>query len=127
MAALHHTGSLCRPGAAALAPWQAVLVARNGTDIQFGDLGTSMPYLDAVVRETMRLVPSAHGSFRRLLQDVEVRGGAFASVWTPLRGGAQLPGVSGVSRSKGARVCVLCGPTLRSGLTLSAACALLPR
>eukprot|EP00798_Chlamydomonas_sp_ICE-L_P014741 gene14741-20787_t len=53
---------------------QAGLVALHGRKIDYDMLQTSMPYVDACVREAARLLPSAHASFRRAKEDLQVGG-----------------------------------------------------
>ncbi|MEW5314204.1 MAG: hypothetical protein WDW38_005718 [Sanguina aurantia] len=50
---------------------QLQLVTAHGPDLTFQQLH-EMPYLDAVVREVMRLLPASSGSFRRLLEDTQM-------------------------------------------------------
>ncbi len=51
---------------------QAAVIEAYGRDLSWEQLQGAMPYTDAVVRETLRLYPAAHGSFRRLRKDAQV-------------------------------------------------------
>uniref|UniRef100_A0A7S3R407 Cytochrome P450 n=1 Tax=Dunaliella tertiolecta TaxID=3047 RepID=A0A7S3R407_DUNTE len=53
---------------------QAALMKASGQEVTWEDLQTGMPYTDACVREVARLVPSAHGVFRKAMKDLQVNG-----------------------------------------------------
>jgi cytochrome P450 len=47
------------------------VVAEFGPELSFQAL-SKMPYLDAVFKEAMRVLPASSGSFRKLIRDVRV-------------------------------------------------------
>ncbi len=52
-------------------PGASQVVAEFGPEMSFRAL-TKMPYLDAVFKEAMRVLPSTSGGFRRLTRDIQV-------------------------------------------------------
>ncbi|KAG2431862.1 hypothetical protein HXX76_009355 [Chlamydomonas incerta] len=53
---------------------QKQAMRKHGDELSYGVLN-DMPYLDAVIKETIRVFPTAVGGFRRALKDVPVEGG----------------------------------------------------
>ena len=51
---------------------QAEVIAKHGAELSYEALQQYMPYLDATVRESTRVLPAVHIVFRRATEDIEV-------------------------------------------------------